>query len=301
MAIQDRNPHGPAAEKRVKISKTQQQTLLIALITAVVVGICIVLAVYFGKYIGFNKKVIAAKDSAIEDYETTIKNVGLCMDKNRDGKLSEDELKKCNPDDLDSADLTGTLRYNVMVNMANNTDLESVARDSQKDCYDEKGEKIDWQMKFDETEDDEEQAKYFSMLKMCSALRVVPDALPAQLNEEALMSSLNQVFILSNWEPESISPSGDGRAEESGVSTIPISLVVETSTDKAMTVLTNIEKSIRTFDVKSAKISWSENNNLTIKGEGAAYYTESADVIETEETVYASDAAKKKHNTGGGE
>lgn len=294
MAIKDSNPNGPAVEKRVKISKTQQQTLLIALITAVVVGICIVLAVYFGKYIGFNKKVIAAKDSAIADYEATISNVGLCVDKNRDGKFSEDELKKCNPDDLDSTSLTGTLRYNVMVNMANNADLESVARDSQKDCYDASGKKIDWQAKFDDTEDDEEQSKYLSMLKMCSALRVIPDALPAQMNEEALMSSLNQVFILSNWEPESISPSGDSRSEETGISTIPISLVVETSTDKAMTVLSNIEKSIRTFEIKTAKISWSKDQFLTIKGEGVAYYTENADVIETTETIYASNAAKKK-------
>lgn len=294
MAIKDRNPNGPAVEKRVKISKTQQQTLLIALIAAVVVGVCIVLAVYFGKYIGFNKRVIAAKDSAIADYEATISNVGLCTDKNRDGKFSEDELKKCNPDDLDSTSLTGTLRYNVMVDMANNTDLESVARDSQRDCYDASGKRIDWQAKFDETEDDEEQAKYLSMLKMCSALRVIPDALPAQMNEEALMSSLNQVFILSNWEPESISPSGDARSEDTGISTIPISLVVETSTEKAMTVLSNIERSIRTFDIKTAKISWSKNQFLTIKGEGVAYYTENADVIEETETIYASNAAKKK-------
>ena len=84
MAIKDNNPNGPAVSKRIKISKTQQQTLLIALVTAVVVGICGVLAVYFGKYINFNKKVISAKDAAIVDYEKTIKNVGLCVDRDRD-------------------------------------------------------------------------------------------------------------------------------------------------------------------------------------------------------------------------
>lgn len=294
MAMQDRNPDGPAVEKRSKISKTQQQTLLIALVTAVVVGICGTLAVFFGKYIGFNKKVIVAKDSAISDYETTIKNVGLCTDKNRDGKFSLDEIKSCDPDALNSLDLTGTLRNNVLVNMAKNTDLESVARSNQKDCYDANGEMIDWQEKFDGTEDDEEQAKYFAMLKMCSALRVVPDALPAQENEEALMSSLNQVFILSNWEPESISPSGNSAEGDDGISTIPISLVVETTADKTMTVLENIEKSIRTFNLKAANISWSANDFLTIKSEGVAYYTEDAGVIEEVETVYASDAAKKK-------
>ena len=294
MPPKDNNPDGPAVEKRLKISKTQQQTLLIALITAVVVGVCGVLAVFFGKYIGFNKKVIAAKDSAIVDYEKTIKNVGLCVDRDKDGKFSEDEIKKCNPDDLNSTNLAGTLRYNVLVNMANNTDLESVARESQKDCYDSDGKKINWQKKFDETENDEEQSKYLSMLKMCSALRVIPDALPAQMNEEALMSSLNQIFILSNWEPESISPSGNATTGTTGISTIPISLVVETANDKAMTVLENIERSIRTFDMKTAKISWSRNDFLTIRGQGVAYYTEDADVIQTIETVYASDAAKKK-------
>ena len=297
MPPKDNNPNGPAVAKRVKISKTQQQTLLIALVTAVVVGICGVLAVFFGKYINFNKRVIAAKDEAISNYEKTIKNVGLCLDRDKDGKFSEDEIKKCNPDDLNSANLTGTLRYNVMVNMANNTDLESVARDSQKDCYDAAGKKIDWQKKFDETEDDEEQSKYLSMLKMCSALRVIPDALPAQMNEEALMSSLNQVFLLSNWEPESISPSGSATTGTTGISTIPISLVVETTNDRAMTVLSNIEKSIRTFDIKTARISWSRNDFLTIRGQGVAYYTEDADVVQTIETVYASDAAKKKGRT----
>lgn len=294
MVAKDRNPNGPAVGKRSKISKTQQQTLLIALITAVVVGVCGVLAVFFGKYIGFNKRVIAAKDSAISDYETTIKNIGLCTDKDRDGKFSLEEIKKCNPEDLDSTNLTGTLRNNVLVNMAKNTDLESVARDSQRDCYDNNGEKIDWQAKFDETEDDEEQAKYWAMLKMCSALRVVPDALPAQENEEALMSSLNQIFILSNWEPESISPQGSGTTGTEGISTIPISLVVETTNDKAMTVIENIEKSIRTFDLKTANISWSRNDYLTIRSQGVAYYTEDADVIEETETIYASDAARKK-------
>lgn len=296
MQPKDSNPNGPAVEKRIKISKTQQQTLLIALVTAVVVGVCIVLAIYFGKYIGFNKKVIAAKDAAISDYEATIKNVGLCVDRDKDGKFSEEEIKKCNPDDLNSANLVGTLRYNVMVNMANNTDLESVARDSQRDCYGTDGKKIDWQKKFDETEDDEEQSKYLSMLKMCSALRVIPDALPAQMNEEALMSSLNQVFILSNWEPESISPSGNATTGTTGISTIPISLVVETTSERTMTVLENIEKSIRAFDIKTANIAWSQNGFLTIRGQGVAYYTEDADVIQTVETVYASDAAKKKGN-----
>ncbi len=291
---EDKNPNGPAFTKRLKISKTQQQTLLITIITAVILGVCIVLGIYFVKYIKFNGKIIKAKDEAIADYETTIKNVGLCKDTNNDGKFSEDELKKCNPDALDSSVLPGTLRYNVMVNMANNPDLESVARDSLSDCYDASGEKIDWQQKFDDTDNDEEQAKYLSMLKMCSALRVIPDALPAQANEEALMASLNQIFIISGWEPEALSPSGDVTSNNEGISTIPISLSVQADTSTTMRVLDNIEKSIRTFELQTATISWSGDRFLTLESQGNAYYTEDSGVVEANQTVYATDAAKKK-------
>lgn len=292
--MEDKNPNGPAVSKRIKISKTQQQTLLITIVTAVILGVCLVLGIFFVKYIKFNGKVIAAKDAAISDYEKTIKNIGLCRDTNNDGKFSEDELKKCNPDALDSAMLPGTLRYNVMVNMANNPDLESVARDSLSDCFDTNGEKIDWQQKFDETDNDEEQAKYLSMLKMCSALRVIPDALPAQANEEALMASLNQVFIISGWEPEALSPSGDIKNDTAGLSTIPISLSVQADTATTMRVLDNIEKSIRTFELQTATISWSGDRFLALESQGTAYYTEDSGVAESNQTVYATDAAKKK-------
>lgn len=285
---------GPAFSKRLKISKTQQQTLLIALVAAAILGVCGVLMVFFGKYIEFNRKVIKAKDDAITAYEATIKNVGLCTDRNRDGKFTDDELDKCNPEAIDSAGIPNTLRYNVMVNMANNKDLESVARESLSDCYDKDGKKIDWQQKYDDTENDEEQARYLSMLKMCSALRVIPDALPAQANEEALMSSLNQIFNISNWEPESLSPSGNTTAGSEGISNIPVSLSVEANSDTTMRVLNNIERSIRTFDLQTATISWSSNNFLTLRSQGTAYYTENSDIVESNTTVYATDGARKK-------
>ena len=48
---EDKNPNGPAFTKRLKISKTQQQTLLITMITAIILGVCLVLGIYFVKYI----------------------------------------------------------------------------------------------------------------------------------------------------------------------------------------------------------------------------------------------------------
>ncbi len=287
------NPNGPAITKRAKISKTQQETLLITLVSATLLGICGVLLVYFIKYINFNNKVIDAKDAAIVDYETTIKNIGLCKDTDRDGKFSDSELEKCDPDAIDSSTMPNTLRYNVLVDMANNTDLESVALSTQSGCYDG-DEKINWQERFDSTEDEDKKAEALAMLKQCSALRVVPDALPAQPNELALMSSLNKIFILSNWEPESLSPSGNATVDNSGLSTIPISLSVEANSNTTMNVLNNIEKSIRTFDLQTAVVSWSGNNYLTLKSQGIAYYTDNAGVVETKETVTAKSNTRKK-------
>ena len=131
------------------------------------------------------------------------------------------------------------------------------------------------------------------MLKICSALRVIPDALPAQANEEALMSSLNKICNISRWETEALSPSGNATSGNEGLSTIPVSLSVESSSDTTMTVLSNIERSIRTFDLQTATISWSTNNNLSLQSQGVAYYTENAGVVESNKTVYASNNAKK--------
>lgn len=294
MAKKDTNENGPAVSKRSKISKTQQQTMFIVLIASIIVGVSAVLGIYFFKTIKFNSKVIEAKDEAISDYEKTIKNVGLCRDTDRDGKYSDEELSKCDPDSIDSSTMSGTLRYNIMVDMAKNVDLESVARESDSACFSDDGKKIDFQKLYDDAETDSERSRYISMLKACSALRVIPDALPAQANEEALMASLNQIFILSGWEPEALSPSGNAVSNAEGVSTIPISLKVEANSGTTVTVLNNIERSIRTFEISSARITWSGTDSLTLQAQGSAFYTEDADVVETNKTIYASSAARKK-------
>ncbi len=289
----DLNPNGPAISKRIKISKTQQETLLITIVSSTLLGICGVLLVFFVKYINFNGKVIDAKDQAITDYESTIKNIGLCKDSNRDGKFSDDELKKCNPDSLDSSSMPGTLRYNVLVDMANNVDLESVASSVQSGCLDSDNKKINWQEKYDQANEDSQKSEALAMVKKCSSLRVVPDALPASANELALMSSLNKIFLLSNWEPESLSPSGNVAVDDSGLSTIPVSLAVEAGTKTTMNVLNNIEKSIRTFDLRNAVVAWTNNDFLSLKAQGTAYYTQNAGVVETKKIITANSNTKK--------
>ncbi len=302
---------GPAVEKRAKISKAQKQILFTIGGTAVFVGVCIVLVSYFIRLIGFNSRVIDAKDTSISNYSSTIKNVGVCKSSGS-GIISDDDLKKCTPNTYLSDSLTGTLRYNVMVKTAENEDLESVARPLQSACYTADGKKINFKELYDNAEEeakkDEEKdvdtlkAKYLDMMKSCSALRAVPDALPAQKNTEALLASLDRLFDIADWQPSGLSPnSSSSRSPYKNVSALPVSLSVEANSAETLKVLSTIERSIRTYDITSATIEWIGEDTLKLGASARAYYTSEQSLTHKTVTVYA-DANKKnttKTSSGG--
>ena len=294
--VNKKNENGPAVAKRTKISKAKQQMLIIVLVAALSVGVCVVLAIHFVKYISFYGTVIGKKDDSITAYEKTIMNIGLCQ-KPTGTHYSIEEINKCNPDSFTPG--SGTLRYNVTNDMAYNKDLESVARDSNADiCYDENGKKIDYQELANAVTGDEAKSQYLGLLKVCSSLRVIPDALPAGKNVEALLASLNQIFVISNWDPETLAPSEtSGEADVKGVDTIPVALSVESDATTTMSVLTNIERSIRTFDIVSASIEWAGEDKLNLQAQANAYYAKDSGVVESEVTEYATKEAKKKANS----
>ena len=203
----------------------------------------------------------------------------------------------CDPDKTPLSKTAGTLRYNVLVDMAQNENLESVAREHLSDCY-EDGKRVDYTKKYEQATSESDRDLYLSMIKMCSALRVIPDALPAQRNDEALLASLNQIFILSDWQPESLTPgdsadasSGSEDEEKSSIGTIPLTLSVEANAATTMRVLKNIEKSIRTFQPTRATISWS-TTGLSLQSLANAYYIENSALVETTTTVRATTPKK---------
>lgn len=301
---------GPAVEKRQKISKAQKQILFTIGGTAVFVGVCIVLVSYCMRLIGYNSRVINEKDKSISNYSNTIKNVGICK-VSGSGIISDDELKRCTPNTYLSDSLTGTLRYNVMVKTAENEDLESVARPLQAACYTEDGKrKINFKELYDNAEEEAKKdsekdvdtlkAKYLDMMKSCSALRAIPDALPAQKNTEALLASLDRLFDLADWQPSGLSPnSSSSRSPYKGVSALPVSLSVEANSEKTLSVLSTIERSIRTFDITSATIEWIGEDTLKLGASARAYYTSEQSLSQKTVTVYA-DAKKKTRTTSGG-
>lgn len=282
----------PAAKKRELISKAQQMTMLEVLGASLVLGTCIVFSTFLIKYIKFNTTIIAAKNEAIADYDETIRNVGVCVDTDKNGRLSDKELKNCDPSAVKLDEIQGTLRYNVLETMAQNEYLESVARQRNVNCYDQGGVRIDFNELYEKTDDETEKKQYLQSAKICSALRVIPDALPAQQNTEALMASLNQIFILAGVEPDRLAPQ-DTVVESviDGVSAIPVSLQLSGSDAGVMIALDALERSIREFDVTTATIEWT-TRGLSLNATANAYFLSAKPIVEETETIYASKKAR---------
>lgn len=282
----------PAGSKRAKISKAQQHTMIEVLVASLVLGTCLVVSIFLIKYISFNTTIISEKNEAISAYDQTIRNVGVCVDSDRNGRLSNEELENCKPNEVSLSRVTGSLRANVLASMAQNEDLESVARLRNENCYDGTGARIDFNKLYEESTDEKERQQYLQSAKICSALRVIPDALPAVQNTEALMASLNQIFLETGWEPERLSPRDDVVTNLiEGVDVIPVTLRVEGPNDVVLRTLGNVERSIREFNITSATIEWT-NQGLSLNASANAYYLEELPEIETMKTLYASKKAR---------
>lgn len=286
-----------AVGKRAKISEAQQYMLLAVLGASVVLGIAISLTIHFVKQISFNTTVIMAEDEAIVAYSDVIKSTGICKSPKGD-VYTDDELKNCDPDSIETSQIPGTLRANILENLAANESLNSVPKEASSACINPNTDKnytyAELNKIYNDASGSTELAAASQLIKSCSALRVIPDALPAFKNEEALLASLNKLFIESGWQPESLSPSGSSSASKltSGLNTISVNLSVETDTSTTMRVLDNIERSIREFNIERATIEWGSNNTLALQAQATAYYMDESSITETTKTLKAEEQSK---------
>ncbi|MBQ1528147.1 hypothetical protein IIZ77_00680 [Candidatus Saccharibacteria bacterium] len=277
-----------AISKRLKIDKAKQNMLLAVAGAAFILGISLVFAVYFLRYIRFNSKVISEKDEAIRSYSSAISDIGICR-KPSGGVYNSAELSSCKPDDVDLNSIPNTLRYNVIMNVSQNEALESVGRTGLPICYDSStGKKLSFESlleryRYATTETARE--NYLNMIGMCSALRVIPDALPSTANALALGASLNKIFQISSYEPEGITPGEAGESDLPGIGAIGVSLQVESDAETTMRVIDNLEKSIREISIHTARIEQGANS-LNLDASATAYYTEPATLSENIETVF---------------
>ena len=279
-----------AISKRIKISEAQKFMLISVLGASIVLGIAIALVSYFINQISFNTRIIMTQEESIATYSDVIKNTGACK-KPSGSVYSSQELKDCSPDSIESKEVKDSLRYNILNNLASNSSLNSVPRESNSSCINPNTDK-NYTYKelsdiYNAANGSDELNAASQLIKSCSALRVIPDALPVFKNEEALLASLNKLFNISGWEPESISPSSNTSETElpAGLNGISVNVSVEADSGTTMNVLNNIERSIREFDIETATIEWSGNNNLLLQAQARAYYADRAVLTETEKTL----------------
>lgn len=272
-----------AVGKRLNIDKSKRTMLGSVAVASLILGVCLVFSVYFLRYIKFNSNVLSEKGKAVRGYSNAIRDIGIC--KRPTGDIyTNDELDHCDPDDVDLSFLEGTLRYNVIVNLAQNDDLKSVARKGLQLCNNpatnlpKTTEELieEYRMK---TKDDE-RAAALQRISLCSALRVIPDALPSVANSLAVGANLNRLFEISGYAPESVTPGDVGESSITGVGSIGINLEIEDSAEVTMKALNNIEKSIREFNIKTARIEQQQNGKLSLQANAEAYFTEKAALTE---------------------
>ncbi|MBQ3263691.1 hypothetical protein IJH06_01075 [Candidatus Saccharibacteria bacterium] len=284
-----------AISKRAKISQAQKYMLIAVLGTGAVLGVAIAVVMRLVAQISFNAKVMTEEDKAMATYTSAIRSIGICK-KPAGSVYTDEELKACKPNSIDVATIPGTLRANILDEMAENEYLNSVPKESDSTClnsvtgksytYTEMQEIYDAAVENGTTE---EIMAASELIQLCSALRVIPDALPAFKNEEALLSSLNKIFLLSDWEPETLSPTGTSAGAEFGnnLNTFSVRLAVEADSETTLRVLNNIERSIREFNIERATIEWSSDNTLALSAQATAYYMTPTTLSESNKVMRA--------------
>jgi hypothetical protein len=70
-----------------------------------------------------------------------------------------------------------------------------------------------------------------------------------------------------------------------GLNPIEVTLSIEADTASTMTILNNIERSIREFNIDRASIEWSSDNSITLQGRATAFYTDEAVIPESSKSI----------------
>lgn len=280
----------PKTGKRLKISKAQEYMILAVLGAAIFLGSAIAVVINSINKISFSASVIVAEDQSIVSFSDTIKNIGICP-KPSGQVYNDDELKKCTPNNVTVSSVPNTLRSNILENIASNKALASVPNTSNESCVNPTTNKNytykELEENYNQAESEDAKVAAVGLIKSCSALRVIPDALPAFKNEEALLASIDKVFRDSGTEPESLSPNDETDIAPFGINlyTMDISLSIEAGTNIIHQLLNNLEYSIRDFNIRTATITWSSDNTIELKGAATAYYMTPSALTVTDKSI----------------
>jgi len=285
--------------KRAKISEAEKHMIVAVLCASVVLGIAISLIIHFVKEITFNADVITAQEKSIALYSTTIKETGVCLAPKSGDIYSAEELKECDPESINVSSIPNTLRSDIIEKLAADPALNSVPKEGNMECYNaETGRNYTYkELKniYDNAGNNPVDLQNASAkLKNCSALRIIPDALPAFKNVEALNASLDKLFRLSNHLPEKIGDNGaSDKVDVSGTAGalygVTVNLSIDAQAGITTSILDNIEHSIREFDIQRATIRWESASSLGLQALARAYYMDKSTVTEKTTTMKPED------------
>ena len=188
--------------------------------------------------------------------------------------------------------------------LSTNSALEVVARTRSDDCAGLSIKSLNANSSVEDVE----------LNRTCTALRVIPDALPSQHNGEATLASLNWLLL---WSDPSIIIEGisgtdvegvtltkkDGQPANSTLSPIGAAVSINDGSGKVRKALDTIESSIRNFDIASATISWSggtmsERNTyipetIELNATYRAYYSNAVKIEKKSKKICADDKSDK--------
>lgn len=182
--------------------------------------------------------------------------------------------------------------------LRNNENLEVVGRTRAADC-----------MKLTSKLDAEKETiNDIELARVCTSLRVIPDAIPSKSNLEATLASLNQLLLWSDGaiQIEGISSSDvegatlydeNGNQVQTTLNPIGASLSIDDTTARVHHALDTIENSIRNYDIASASITFSgdstDSDSIELHSTFRAYYSSTVNIEKQSKKICADEKSEK--------
>lgn len=271
-----------ALAKWAKIDKAQRNMFLAVCGVSIVLGVTVVSVVYFSKVIAFNGMLITEKDNIIKDYVSIQKSLDTIS--------------------------------NQVEELRNNENLEVVARARAADC----AKYMDLLNKQTDSDDDSTEDIEIELARICTALRVIPDAIPSIYNQEATLASLNQLLLWSdgaiqlegmagtdNNEDTAVFYNEEGQLVQTSLQAIGATLSIDDTSERIHKALDTIENSIRNYDITSANISFSGDSrsyeSIELNAAFNAYYSSGVSIEKKSKKVCADETNAKCRSSSSSE
>lgn len=259
---------GVAFGKWAKIDKAQRNMFLAVCGASIVLGVTCVSVFHFVSVISFNGTLIEEKNKIINDYVTIQKNL----------KNISDQINQ----------------------LQNNESLEVVSRTRAADCA--------RYLDLLNDENAEEEIDNIELARICTSLRMIPDAIPSKNNVEATLASLNQLLLwsdgsiqidgIANTDVDNASFSNDsGEEVQNTLMPIGAAVSIDDTTERVHRALDTIENSIRNYDIAAATISFSgdstSSDSIELNASFRAYYSNPIGISKQTKKICADETSEK--------